>query len=174
MSPLSSPPPHPPPWLSSFLSSPHSSLLLQTAARGKSPNTFSRPCSPVALVPYPPLQHLAPPVFQLASGPINPCLAVLMSSCSSGDGVGVSESERERARVRTLRAKRSCRKSPISATQRVCTPPPYGPAWSAGSFLILSSSPCRISASPHPQGGISRLEAPRGQERWPGVLHTTP
>lgn len=43
----------------------------------------------------PPLQHLAPPATRLASGPISPRLAVLTSSCSSGDGVGMRE------RVRT-------------------------------------------------------------------------
>ena len=44
----------------------------------------------------PALQHLAPPATRLASGPINPRLAVLTSSCSRGDGVGMRERERER------------------------------------------------------------------------------
>lgn len=43
-----------------------------------------------------------PPVTRLASSPINPRLAVLTSSCSSGDGVGM----RERARTRGSRAKK--------------------------------------------------------------------
>lgn len=76
----------------------------QIAVRGKSPNTFSQPCSPVPLVPTPPPRSTCPPppVTRLASSPINPRLAVLTSSCSSGDGVGM----RERARTRGSRAKK--------------------------------------------------------------------
>lgn len=77
--------------------------------------------------------------------------------------------------MRTLgwRLKRSYCKSPISATQRVCTHLLYGPAGSAGFFLILSPGPPLVeSLHLYPGVALAGLRLPGERNAWPGVLNT--
>lgn len=123
----------------------------------------------------PALQHLAPPATRLASGPINPRLAVLTSSCSRGDGVGM----RERERVRTPGSRRKEQQPlpvpPCPAAQvGVCPGLPYGLGWAAGSFPSL---PCSLP-SPLPSSESPCIPCPRwnkqGSRLWGRAIGALP
>jgi hypothetical protein len=139
-------------------------LLPQIAVRGKSPNTFSRPCSPVPLVSCPPAAPGAPG-HPIGQRPHQSLLAVLTSSCSSRDGVGVRE------RVRTLGSRgneKPLRVPHLSHPDWGLPGLLHGLVRGEGRLLsvtaLLPSPPCRAPASLS-QGGISRLEAPKGPNR---------
>lgn len=126
----------------------------------------------------PALQHLAPPATRLASGPINPRLAVLTSSCSSGDGVGM----RERVRTPGSRTKEQ-QPLPVPPAQ----PPRLGSAlWTRVGGRLLSVSALLSALSPplfgeplHPlpkveQAGLQALGASNRGPALPTPRHDPP